>query len=171
IGGHGRKDLRALVIQSAHEILRTDHPLGKWGKKLLARKGEVKLAVAAVARKLVVAVWYLLMGRETPVLEIEGRMALKVGKIIGHVGSKGLQAMGQSRAELRAKAYESLKTGRVYQLDWKKKMPPKGTPLQAKPSAGQQGHKKTERQGDPSQDSSLSLSKVTNVARRNRRPA
>ena len=40
-------------------------PLGKWGKKLLARKGSLNLAVAAVARKLTVAIWYLMMGRWT----------------------------------------------------------------------------------------------------------
>jgi len=127
IGGHGREDVRALLIESAHAILRTGHPLAKWGKKLLARKGEIKLSVAAVARKLVVAVWYLLMGRETPVQEIDGAMARKVGKIISHVGSKGLQAMGRTRAELRTKTYDSLKTGRIYQLDPNKKMPPKET--------------------------------------------
>jgi len=134
IGGHGREDVRALLIESAHAILRSGHPLAKWGKKLLARKGEIKLSVAAVARKLVVAVWYLLMGRETPVQEIDGRMARKVGKIISHVGSKGLKAMSRTRAELRTKTYESLKTGRIYQLDPNKKMPPKETFTQ-KPTA------------------------------------
>jgi len=38
-------------------------PLARWGKKLLASKGSVNLAVAAIARKLTVAVWYLMMGR------------------------------------------------------------------------------------------------------------
>src|SRR6266480_2774322 len=60
IGGHGRKDLRSLLIESAQSILRSSHPLAKWGKKLLARKGSIKLAVAAVARKLVMAIWYLM---------------------------------------------------------------------------------------------------------------
>ena len=141
IGGHGRKDVRALVIESAHAILRSGHPLAKWGKKLLARKGEIKLTVAAVARRLVVAVWYLLMGRETPVQEIDERMARKVGKIISHVGSKGLQTMGQTRSELRTKTYESLKTGRIYQLDPNKTMSPKETPTQAEPGATQASRK------------------------------
>src|ERR1039457_3399445 len=39
IAGHGRKDLRGLLIESAQAILRSSHPLAKWGKKLLARKG------------------------------------------------------------------------------------------------------------------------------------
>ena len=63
IAGHGRKDLRGLLIESAQAILRSHHPLAKWGKKLLARKGSVNLAAGAVARKLTVAIWYLLMGR------------------------------------------------------------------------------------------------------------
>jgi len=60
--------------------LRSHHPLAKWGKKLLARKGSRNLAAGAVARKLAVAIWYLLMGRWTPLEEIDERLALKVGK-------------------------------------------------------------------------------------------
>ena len=70
IGGHGRKDLRALLIESGHAILRSKHPMAKWGKKLLARKSSVKLAVAALARKLTMTIWYLMMGREQPLEEI-----------------------------------------------------------------------------------------------------
>jgi len=172
IGGHGREDLRALVIESAHAILRTDHPLAKWGKKLLARKGEIKLAVAAVARKLVVAVWYVLMGRETPVQEVDARMALKMGKIINHVGSKGLQTMGQTRAQLRAKAYESLKNGRVYQLDPNKKMPTQATPPQQVPSAAQptaSGGKRPAKA--PAQSSQSKLKLAAGGPRKSSRPA
>ena len=78
IGGHGRKDLRSLLIEAAHAILRTSHPLAKWGKKLTARKSSVKLAVAAVARRLVVAIWHLMMGRWTTLEEIHQR--LKTGR-------------------------------------------------------------------------------------------
>lgn len=41
IAGHGRKDLRGLLIEAAQAIMRSTHPLAKWGKKLLARKGSV----------------------------------------------------------------------------------------------------------------------------------
>ena len=72
IGGHGRKDLRCLLIEGAQAILRCSKtPLAQWGKKLLARKGQINLVVAAIARKLTVAVWYLLMGRWTPLEEID----------------------------------------------------------------------------------------------------
>lgn len=125
IGGHGRKDLRSLLIQSAQAILRSNHPLAKWGKKLLARKGSIKLAVAAIARKLVVAIWYLMMGRWTPLEEIDERLALKVGKIMTHVGAQGLKKLGKTRQAFREEIYQSIKTGRTYLLDPNKKLTPK----------------------------------------------
>ena len=121
IGGHGRKDLRSLLIESAQSILRSKDPMAKWGKKLLARKGSIKLAVAAIARKLVVAIWYLMMGRWTPLEQIDTRLALKVGKIITKVGPAGLKQLGKTRPAYRAEIYQSLKTGRTYELDPDKK--------------------------------------------------
>ena len=121
IGGHGRKDLRSLLIESAQSVLRSKDPLAKWGKKLLARKGSMKLAVAAIARKLVVAIWYLMMGRWTPLEQIDTRLALKVGKIITKVGPAGLKQLGKTRPAYRAEIYQSLKTGRTYELDSDKK--------------------------------------------------
>jgi transposase len=125
IGGHGRRDLRSLLIESAQAILRSEHPSAKWGKKLLAKKGSIKLAVAAIARKLVVAVWYLMMGRWTPLEEIDVRLALKVGKIITNVGPEGLKQLNKTRKALRQETYQSLKAGRVYVLDPTKNFHPK----------------------------------------------
>ena len=124
IGGHGRKDLRGLLIEAAQSILRAQHPLARWGKRLLRRKGVLNVVVGAVARKLTVAIWYLLMGRATALEEIDQRLALKVGKIITHVGAKGLKQLGQTRKALREAARERLKTGRVYVLDPAKKLAP-----------------------------------------------
>src|ERR1700685_4010570 len=106
--------------------MRSKHPLAKWGKKLLARKGAVTLRVGAVARKLAVAVWYLLMGRWTPLEEIDEKLALKVGKLITSVGAKGLRQLGKTRKAFREEIYESLKAGRVYKLDPNKKFAPAG---------------------------------------------
>jgi transposase len=117
IRGHGRKDLRSLLIESAQAILRSKHPLAKWGQKLLRRKGALNLAVGAVARKLAVAVWYLLMGRWTPLEEIDDRLALKVGKMITSVGARGLKQLKKTRKVFREEIYASLKAGRVYNLD------------------------------------------------------
>ena len=126
IGGHGRKDLRCLLIEAAQSILRSSqNPLARWGRKLLGRKGSINLSVAAIARKLTVAVWYLMMGRWTPLEEIDDRLTIKVSKIISQVGPAGLQKLGKSRKDLRDEAHASLKTGRVYILDPDKKWTPR----------------------------------------------
>jgi len=124
IGGHGRKDLRSLLIESAQSVLRSRHALGVWGRKLLARKGSVKLAVAALARKLTVAVWYLMMGRWTPVEEIDTALIGKVSKMITGVGPTALRQLGKTRKAVRTETYQALK-GRIYVLDDHKKFEPK----------------------------------------------
>lgn len=114
IGGHGRKDLRSLLLESAQSILRTSNcPLAKWGKKLLASKSSVNLVAAAVARKLVIAIWYLMNGKWEPLEEITKPQSLKIGKIISKVGEKGLKALGKDRKLLREEMKETLLKGRV----------------------------------------------------------
>ncbi len=135
IGGHGRKDLRCLLIEAAQSILRTSKtPLALWGKKLLASKSCLNLVVAAMARKLTVAIWYLMMGRFTPLEEVDARQQIKLGKIISQVGKPGLQQLGQTRQTLREAATARLKTGRVYVLDPNKKFTPKAVPAVAAPA-------------------------------------
>jgi transposase len=125
IGGHGRKDLRSLLIEAAHSILRSRSPLAQWGKKLLGRKGSVNLAVAAIARKLTVAIWYLMNGRWTPLTQIDKALSIKVGKIITHVGTAALQSLGTTRRQFRARVCESLQSARDYVLNPDKKFAPK----------------------------------------------
>lgn len=120
IGHHGRSDLRSLLCEAAQAIIRSHHPLAKWGKKLLASKGSYNLAVAAVARRLTVAIWYLMMGRWTVLEEVDPRLSAKVGKIITRAGKQHLQALGKTRQQLREETLVSLKTGRAYVLDSKK---------------------------------------------------
>jgi transposase len=126
MAGHGRKDLRGLLIEAAQAILRSKHPLAKWGHKLLRRKGAVNLVAGAVARKLAVAVWYLMMGRWTPLEEIDERLALKVGKILTSVGAKGLKQLGKTRKAFKEEIHGALLAGRVYELDPGKKFAPAG---------------------------------------------
>jgi transposase len=118
IGGHGRSDLRCLLIEAAHAILRCSKtPLAHWGKKLLRRKGAINLAVAAIARKLTVAAWYLMMGRWTTLEEIDRSLSQKIGKIITQVGSTGLKSLGKNRKTFREQICQTLKSGRQYVLD------------------------------------------------------
>ena len=125
VGLHGRKDLRSLLIEGAQAILRSKEPVAKWGKRLMARKSSMKLAVAAIARKLTVAIWYLLNGRWTPLAELDERLTFKVGKIISHAGTKALKATGQTRKTVRVQTYHALRNGRIYHLDPEKKFVPK----------------------------------------------
>lgn len=110
IGSHGNKHLRCLLVEGAQAILRgSKTPLAHWGKKLLARTGQIQLVVAAMARKLTVAAWYLMMGRYTPLEEIDPSLCVKVGKIIGQIGPQGLKALGKTRAACRLEAFSRLK--------------------------------------------------------------
>jgi transposase len=127
IGNHGRKDLRCLLIEAAQAILRSSTPLARWGKKLLGRKGAKNLVVAAIARKLTVAAWYLLMGRWTALEEIDERLSQKIGKIITEVGADRLDKLGKTRKAFREEICQRLTSGRTYLLDMKRKFVPKRT--------------------------------------------
>jgi transposase len=125
IGGHGRKDLRCLLIEAAQALLRSSkNPLAQWGKKLLGRKSSVNLTVAAMARKLAVAVWYLMMGRWTALEEIDERLAIKVTKMLTTVGPKGLKTLGKTRKAFRDEIYGALQNTKIYALDPNKKFTP-----------------------------------------------
>lgn len=90
IGKRGRGDMRHLLIQGAHAVLRMgrETPLGKWGWKLFARKGNRNVAVAAVARKLLVQVWYLLAGHPPEALETDKSLTIKLNKLAVTLGKE-----------------------------------------------------------------------------------
>jgi transposase len=113
VGLHGRQDVRSLLIESAQAILRADTPLSQWGRKLLARKSSYNLAVAAVARKLAVAIWYLMKGKWERVQNLDRALTIKIGKIISKLGKEGLEKMGKDRKTLRKEVQQLLKTGRT----------------------------------------------------------
>ena len=94
IGKTGRGDLRALLIQSAQNALnQRTSPLHKWGWKLLVKKSR-NLAVAAVARKLTVSIWHLLMGHFTPMIELDQHLHTKLLKLATVLGKQQLKTMG-----------------------------------------------------------------------------
>jgi len=117
IGGHGHKMMRSVLMQSAQCILRTDRPLAKWGRQLMARKGSHNLSAAAVARKLTVSIWYLLQGKDESVERIDRSMSLKLGKIISKVGAQKMKEMGTNRKQLRQQMEYIILKGRVYSVD------------------------------------------------------
>ena len=102
IGTRGRGDLRRLLIQGAQAVLRMGRgtTLGQWGWKLFARKGSRHIAVAAVARKLVVQVWHLLSGNPPVALEASKSLCLKLQKLAVILG-KDLRAKLGMPADLK----------------------------------------------------------------------
>jgi transposase len=92
----GRKDLRALLVQAAHSILRmapSNHRLATWGRAMIYRKCR-NVAAIAVARKLTVYVWYLLRGFFTPLTAISNSLRTKLQKLAVEIGTPMRREMG-----------------------------------------------------------------------------
>jgi transposase len=96
---NGRGDVRALLIQSAQNALnQRGSPLHKWGWKLALKKHRNQ-AVTAVARKLAVAIWHLLMGHFTPLTEISEHLTTKLLKLATVLGRDVLHQLGFENRE------------------------------------------------------------------------
>jgi transposase len=105
----GRRDLKSLLMEAAQAILRKgrDFPLALWGYKLTFRKVK-NVAVCAVARKIVVAIWYLLRGFFTRLEEVSTTITAKLRKLSTFIGREKLKSFGYSKAEYFIKAKEKL---------------------------------------------------------------
>lgn len=88
MGNRGRKDVRCLLIQAAQAVLRqgSRSAIGKWGMSLFMRKGNRNIAVAAIARKLSMQVWHLLMGNRPEMLEPTKSRQTKYQKMLVTIG-------------------------------------------------------------------------------------
>ncbi len=107
VGRRGRGDIRHLLIQGAHAIMRSGRntPLGQWGWKLFARKGNRNVAVAAIARKLLVQVWHLLHGNPPLALESDTSFRVKLQKLAVALGTTLRTGIGLGKT-----LQESIKT-------------------------------------------------------------
>jgi transposase len=96
VGKRGRGDLRHLLIQGAQAVLRSGRAtaLGQWGWKLFARKGSRHVAIAAIARKLLVQVWHMLSGNPPIALEIDKSFTLKLHKLAAALGAPLRRQLG-----------------------------------------------------------------------------
>lgn len=106
---YGRADVRALLIQAAQSILKYGQgPTHRWALALKMRKG-TNIAVAALARKLVVSIWYLLTGLFTPLTEVTAQLKIKMHKIATEIGRDKIRALGfASSREFENKKLEEL---------------------------------------------------------------
>jgi transposase len=108
--GHGRGSLRALLIQASKRLLTTVNPLQKWGLSVALRRGTNKAAVA-VARKLTVAVWHVMMGHWAKALEETPTLLTKLSKLATDLGVPTLQELGYaSKLAFQEQKLEVLRT-------------------------------------------------------------
>jgi transposase len=100
ISRYGRSDVRALMIQAAQSALRYGKcPVHQWAVALKMRKG-ANIAVTALARKMVVSVWYLLKGFFTPLTDIDTTLSTKIHKLASAIGLKRIRALGFKTVKL-----------------------------------------------------------------------
>jgi hypothetical protein len=102
----GRGDLKAVFVEVAQSAMKTDSPLVGWAKHLLARGKPWNVAMAALARKLSVLCWHILMGHPVPDRErvrvTKRKLALPGppqnsalrGRLAGRVGQEAVKAAG-----------------------------------------------------------------------------
>jgi len=94
--GAGRKDVRALLVQAAQAVLNSKRggALREWGWRVFARRGQRNIAVVAVARKLVVQVWYELKGRAPEHLDAGGVVRRKIAGLCAALGKEEVMKRG-----------------------------------------------------------------------------
>lgn len=101
--------MRAPLIQAAQSIMKYGRgPTRRWAVALKMRKGN-NIAVAALARKLVVSVWYLLKGFFTPLTELTDHLKVKMRKIASEIGRRRILLLGfKSLVDFERKKLEIL---------------------------------------------------------------
>ena len=152
IGGHGHRLLRSLLIEAAHSVMRSkSNPLGKWARKLEKRKGNPLIAVAALARRLLVAIWYMLSGLWDAVSEIDKPMAAKLSKMMKKAGA----LLGEDPKKERKEIEQKLQHGRTYVLKEPAKMTPRKKAPATSPPLVEDQQKTTQRQDSPDMGAGL----------------
>jgi transposase len=97
LGSFGRKDVRALLLQSAHNALvQRGSPLHTWGWRLLLKNKHRHEVAVAVARKLTVSVWHLLKGHFSVLGEPTEHLRVKLLKLASILGMEQLRELGHA---------------------------------------------------------------------------
>lgn len=99
IGNGGRGDIRALLVQGAQSALKyNNNPFFAFGWRVLKRHSR-NVAIGAIARKMVVSIWYLLKRRYTPLLEVNVSLKEKLVKLASAIGLETVKNMGYSSSK------------------------------------------------------------------------
>jgi len=90
----GRGDLKSIFVEAAHSAMRTDNDLTKWTRHLLAKGKEGNVAMVALARKLAVLCWHILMGHPVPSREGQAFTSRKLARLASDSGKSAIRAAG-----------------------------------------------------------------------------
>ena len=95
----GNGALKALMIEAAQSAMRYGcQPMHKWARRLSARGKGYNLAVAALARKMLTALWHALMGHPVPNCEAEMVHVRKVALAARCLEKEHLARLGYANA-------------------------------------------------------------------------
>ncbi len=85
---------RGRQATNRRDIRQRNSPLHAWGWKLCLRKSNKNVAVAAVARKLTVSIWYLMRGLLAPLKKLDTSLQVKLGRLATSIGVKAIRELG-----------------------------------------------------------------------------
>ncbi len=98
ISRRGCGTLKAKLIQAAQSVFRAGDENGgslkQWAIRLWMRKGNKKVAIAAVARKMIVSAWYFLKGYFTELKEVTPALKAKAAKMVQDLEKEAVLSLG-----------------------------------------------------------------------------
>ena len=98
ISHYGRRDLKTLMVQAAQCVLRKgSDDMAKWAHRRIASGKNRNVVVCALARKLSVRAWHILMGHPVPDRGAERSFRLKLAKLAAAAGREHLEALGYKK--------------------------------------------------------------------------
>lgn len=96
----GRHDLKGLMIQASQSAMRTGNAgMHKWARHLCAAGKNRNLASCALARKMLVYVWHILMGHPTPNAKPDPAFVRKLSRLASEIGKEELDKLGYKSAK------------------------------------------------------------------------
>lgn len=96
VSDFGRRDLKSLFVEAAQSAMRTDNAMTKWARHLLAEGKKWNPVMVALARKLAVLCWHILMGHPTPSRERESATRSKLIRLAWLAGKECVKSSGYS---------------------------------------------------------------------------
>lgn len=94
--GRGRREMRCLLVQGAQAVFRqkTPNALRDWAWRIFMKKGNRNVAVAAIARRMVIQLWHLLRGRGVTREDQQKSLMTKLRHITTTIGKEQRTQVG-----------------------------------------------------------------------------